>query len=514
MVPMHVPQILKNLDRRVSVAVKVGVPVVVISVFSSALFGAISVSEATKRVNEQYSSEARDLSRSVEKEASVRPDDIQSMSAFLTKLADTHPSVARVRAIKRDSRGAIVWASSEPGEVGVGFDASLPGPGESVRFDGTLDGRPVLVELDGTKNAGGIAAVASYFSLDPRNQAISSLTKRIVLESFAVLLFQLATLGLAMYLIVIRRVKRLNRAAAAVAEGDFTVRLPEGDEPPSADELMAVARQFDEMIRAIETRTLELQRSAEREHENSEQLRELDRVKNTLLHAVSHDLRGPITSVLGSAATLERADELGLSQQDRAELLGGLSAGARKMHALVSSLLDLDRLDRGIVTPKREITDLGALVERVVDELGFASDRTLHREIYHLEMAIDAPKIERIVENLLGNAVKHTPRGTEAWVKVEPFEAGALISVEDAGPGVPEELRESIFEPFKQGSADSPGGSGVGIGLSLVASFAELHGGRAWVGDRDGGGASFKVYIPDGEPEPDAAETVDGESHS
>jgi signal transduction histidine kinase len=240
----------------------------------------------------------------------------------------------------------------------------------------------------------------------------------------------------------------------------------------------------------------------------------LDRVKNTLLHAVSHDLRGPITSVLGSAATLERADELGLSQQDRAELLGGLSAGARKMHALVSSLLDLDRLDRGIVTPKREITDLGALVERVVDELGFASDRTLHREIDHLEMAIDAPKIERIVENLIGNAVKHTPRGTEAWVKVEPFEAGALISVEDAGPGVPEELRESIFEPFKQGPADSPGGSGVGIGLSLVASFAELHGGRAWVGERDGGGASFKVYIPDGEPEPDAAETVDGESHS
>ena len=105
--------------------------------------------------------------------------------------------------------------------------------------------------------------MASYFSLDPRKAAIADLTRRIVLESFGVLLFQLATLGVVMYVLVIRRVKRLSRAAAAVAGGDLTVRLPEGNAPASADELTSVAREFDEMVRAIETRTRELQVAAE-----------------------------------------------------------------------------------------------------------------------------------------------------------------------------------------------------------------------------------------------------------
>lgn len=475
---------------------------VLVSVLSSALFGTIAVSEATKRVNERFAYEASGLSRSVARAAGADPVSIQAMNDFLLELSAAHPSVLRIRVIKRYPQGDLVWASSNVGDVGTPFpNGRLPGPGESVRLDTTLDGTPALVELEGIK-ASSATAVASYFSLDPLKQAIAALTRRIVLESLGLLLFQLATLGLVMYLAVIRRVKRLSRAATAVAGGDFTVRLPEGNEPPSADELVSVAREFDQMVRAIQARTGELERAAERERTDSEKLRELDRVKNTLLHTVSHDLRGPITSVLGSAATLERADELGLSEEDRSALLSGLSAGARKMHTLVSNLLDLDRLDRGIVTPKRETTDLGALVERVVDELDLAAHRVLHREITHLELAIDAPKVERIVENLLGNTLKHTPDGTEVWVKVKPFEAGALISVDDAGAGVPAELRESIFEPFQQGPVAAGTGSGVGIGLSLVARFAELHGGRAWVSDRRGGGASFNVYIPDGEPEP------------
>jgi signal transduction histidine kinase len=79
------------------------------------------------------------------------------------------------------------------------------------------------------------------------------------------------------------------------------------------------------------------------------------------------------------------------------------------------------------------------------------------------------------------------------WITVRPQDDGAVISVEDAGPGVPESLQRTIFEPFRQGQA---GGQGVGIGLSLVAHFAGLHGGRAWVEDRAGGGASFRVFLP------------------
>src|SRR5256885_4374044 len=83
-----------------------------------------------------------------------------------------------------------------------------------------------------------------------------------------------------------------------------------------------------------------------------------------------------------------------------------------------------------------------------------------------------------IVENLLLNAARHTPAGTPVWVHVRPQDGGALLCVDDAGPGVPKELQETIFEAFRQGTVMT--GVGVGIGLSLVAHFALLHGGRAW----------------------------------
>ena len=85
------------------------------------------------------------------------------------------------------------------------------------------------------------------------------------------------------------------------------------------------------------------------------------------------------------------------------------------------------------------------------------------------------------------------------WVRVERAERGdgVLLAVEDAGAGIPEDLRDSVFEPFRQGPDAPPHAPGVGIGLSLVARFAELHGGKAWVEERPGGGSSFRVLIPD-----------------
>ena len=110
---------------------------------------------------------------------------------------------------------------------------------------------------------------------------------------------------------------------------------------------------------------------------------------------------------------------------------------------------------------------------------------------------VDAAKVERIVENLLVNADRHTTPDTPVWVRVVRRDEGVLLTVEDAGGGVPQELRAALFEPFRQGPAAAAHAPGVGIGLSLVARFAELHGGRAWVQDRPGGGASFQVLLPD-----------------
>jgi signal transduction histidine kinase len=109
---------------------------------------------------------------------------------------------------------------------------------------------------------------------------------------------------------------------------------------------------------------------------------------------------------------------------------------------------------------------------------------------------VDAPKVERIVENLIANAVKHTPPGTEVSIRVERRDGGVLIAVADRGPGVAPEHRNGIFELFDRGDAGLADAPGMGIGLSLVRQFAVLHGGRVWIEDNPGGGASFCVRVP------------------
>jgi signal transduction histidine kinase len=226
----------------------------------------------------------------------------------------------------------------------------------------------------------------------------------------------------------------------------------------------------------------------------ADELRTMNDVKDTLLHAVSHDLRGPITAIVGSAQSLGRRDQLQLTRMDEDTLVDGILQSGRKLNRMVEDLLDLERLDRGVIEPDREPTDLGALVARVVDEALYAERHPIHLEVLEpIELDVDAGKIERIVENLLVNGVKHTPDGTKIHLRAERCDGGALIAVEDEGPGVPDEMKRAIFQPFRQGAGAR---SGAGIGLSLVAKFAELHGGRAWVEDRLGGGAAFRVFLP------------------
>jgi PAS domain S-box-containing protein len=257
--------------------------------------------------------------------------------------------------------------------------------------------------------------------------------------------------------------------------------------------LYEAAQQELEERRKVEGR---LQEAFEREQELTRSLRALDEIKNTFLAAVSHELRTPLSAVMGVAVTLEReADRL--PPEEVQELLAGLSANAHKLHDLLSDLLDLDRLRRGIVEPQRRDVDVGELVRRMVDETVPSQDRARFSvDAPTLVVPLDAPKVERIVENLLTNALRHTPNGARVWVAAAAVDGGALLRVEDEGSGIPEDLREEIFEPFRQGPSISPHAPGVGVGLSLVSRFAELHGGRAWVEDRAGGGAAFCVYLP------------------
>jgi signal transduction histidine kinase len=233
-------------------------------------------------------------------------------------------------------------------------------------------------------------------------------------------------------------------------------------------------------------------RALEREREASEELRSLDELKTTFLHAVSHDLRTPLASILGLAMTLQRHD-LSLPVEERLDLADRIAKNARKLDRLVNDLLDFERIESGAVAITRQPTDVGSLVRIVVKELDLSA-HPLHIETDDVVANIDAVQVERIVENLVMNAVHHTPAGTDVWLSVRALEDGILLSVEDSGPGVPEEERHHIFRPFRRST--ERGSPGVGIGLSLVFGFAVLQGGRAWVDERAGGGAAFKVFLP------------------
>jgi len=219
--------------------------------------------------------------------------------------------------------------------------------------------------------------------------------------------------------------------------------------------------------------------------------KKIDELRDTILATVSHELRTPLTAIVGFAVTLK---ERALDDSVRANVIETLVAQARKLELLLTDLLDLDRLRHGFVNPLLVETDVTQLVEQVV---------TAHEDGTHpiafqgreAALAVDPAKVERIVDNLIANAMRHTPSGTPIEVRVENAADGVVIAVDDAGVGVPLSERKTVFEPFRRGS-DSADRAGTGIGLSLVAQFANLHGGRVWVEESAVGGAGFRVFLP------------------
>jgi signal transduction histidine kinase len=193
--------------------------------------------------------------------------------------------------------------------------------------------------------------------------------------------------------------------------------------------------------------------------------------------------RTPLTSILGCALTLESSlDQEQISREDEHDLVGRIATNARKLHRLLTNLLDLDRMSRGIVAPNRDDVDVNQILASVLEESSTDTHPIQITSVGSVHAYVDAAQVERIVENLVVNAIRYTPAGTPSGSVRPERRRACSSSVEDAGPGIPEELRDSIFEPFRQGNeVDIAATRSRGIGLSLVTRFAELHGGRAWV---------------------------------
>ena len=234
-----------------------------------------------------------------------------------------------------------------------------------------------------------------------------------------------------------------------------------------------------------------LQEAFTRSQEETEELRDLDRWKDAFMAAAAHDLRSHIDAITLTGHILESEQELSAVPP----LARSILTQASRLRRLLGDLLDLDRFTRGTVTAERAPTDLASLVDEVLQALP-VDDHVIDVDVPHLVAQVDPGRTSQIVDNLIQNALRHTPEGTRIRVEARVVDDGIELAVEDDGPGIPPRLRDDVFRPFVTRRAHAGSNIGTGIGLSLVTLFAELHGGAARLEDGEAGGARLVVHLP------------------
>jgi two-component system sensor histidine kinase KdpD len=243
------------------------------------------------------------------------------------------------------------------------------------------------------------------------------------------------------------------------------------------------AEEAEAALRALQKLTEERERLAGEALE-AEALRRSDALKTALLRAVSHDLRSPLTAILASADALA-SPGLRLEADDRLGLAETIRGEATRLDRVVEQLLDLSRLEAGAAEPHRELWHVDELVSQALSGLGAEAGRVrldIGSETPLVE--VDAAQVERVLANLLENALRYSPSGSQVLLRAEPGATELRIHVVDSGAGLPEEQREALFQPFRRGVT----GHGSGLGLAIARGFAEANGGRLWAQDDPGGG--------------------------
>jgi two-component system sensor histidine kinase KdpD len=236
---------------------------------------------------------------------------------------------------------------------------------------------------------------------------------------------------------------------------------------------------------------------------------ESERLRNSLLSALSHDLRTPLASLVGIAESLSHSQPpLSTAQQESARQMAEQS---QRLASLVENLLEMARIETGDTTPRRKWHPIeeviGSAIKSARPALGNRPvEVTIAQDTPLVEL--DAVLIERVLYNLLENAGKYTPAGTPVRISAEPDGSNLRVAVSDRGPGVPKGQEEVVFEKFTRGVVRESSTPGVGLGLAIARAIVEAHGGRIFVASMAEGGASFVFTLPLGSPPagPDEAE--------
>jgi len=222
---------------------------------------------------------------------------------------------------------------------------------------------------------------------------------------------------------------------------------------------------------------------------------ETEALRNILLSSVSHDLRTPLAAITGAGTTLLQSEKL-LDAENRRELVQTIVEESEHLNRIIRNVLDMTRLEAGGIKINREWQSLEEIVGAVTNRM--AGQFQTHP--LHISLPTDLPLIpcddlliEQVMRNLLENALKYSPEGTDISLSAMVKDLEVLVSVADRGQGVPPGESERIFEKFVRGKHV---GGGAGLGLAICQGFVALHGGRIWMDNLPEGGSAFTFTLP------------------
>jgi two-component system sensor histidine kinase KdpD len=255
----------------------------------------------------------------------------------------------------------------------------------------------------------------------------------------------------------------------------------------------------DRLLTAVAAQIVNaMERSRLRERATeAEVLQRTDSLKTALLNAVSHDLRTPLASIIASAGSLRQAD-VQWTDAERETFAADIEEQAARLSRIVTNLLDLSRMESGTLRPDRGWYDIGALVDDVVGRLRPLAFAHRVRVVVPDELPpvpLDYIEIDQVLSNLVENAIRHTPTGTDIEITARVEEGSVVIEVADNGPGIPAQALAQIFDPFVRLSVPD-NRSGLGLGLAVARGLVEAHGGRLGARPHAGGGVIFRFTLP------------------
>ncbi len=320
--------------------------------------------------------------------------------------------------------------------------------------------------------------------------------------------FLLVGLGMALVasLLVARRVVRplekLRHGVERIGRGDMNSRL----ELKTGDEIEVLAEEFNKMTQNLQQAHAGLEHKvAARTQElavANERLKELDHLKSDFVSNVSHELRTPLTAIKGAVDLMLR-EVAGPLTEKQFHYLNRVRSNTQHLAGLINDLLDLSKIESGKIELKGTRVALDALVHEVLETLRpIAAERVITLEATFREPSIlvwaDRNKVNQVLMNLIGNAIKFTPiQGRVTVSASRNGEGNVQVSVSDTGPGVPSDESEKIFDKFYQiTEAEGTKPKGTGLGLAICKSLVALHGGKIWVEPKPTGGSIFCFTLP------------------